>query len=150
MMFGVYGNCRNMIAAFSCLLFPSISFAAENTVQPPLQSPFYSALQMMLGLGIVLLLIAGMAWLLKKFMPGQVASSGDLRVVSAVAVGAKERVVLVDVGDTRLVLGVAPGHVVRLYEMPRPENAYQPMESNYSKSFVIKLKEVIANRGEAK
>lgn len=150
MMFGVDGICRNIIAAFSCLLFPCISFAAENNIQPPLQSPFSSALQMMLGLGIVLVLIAGMAWLLKKFMPGQVASNGDLKVVSAVAVGTKERVVLVDVGDTRLVIGVAPGHVVRLHEMPRPENADQPIENSYPMSFVAKLKEVIANRGEAK
>lgn len=150
MMPVLHGTCRNVIAAFSCLLFPLFCFAAETLPQPELQSPFSSALQMLLGLGIVLLAIASMAWLLKKFMPGQVAANGDLRVVSAVAVGAKERVVLVDVGETRLVLGVAPGHVIRLLEMPRPEQAVQTQVATNSKPFVIKLKEVIASRGETK
>lgn len=139
-----------MIAAFSCLLFPLFCFAAENQTQPPLQSPFSSALQMLFGLGVVLMLIAGMAWLLKRFMPGQIASNGDLRVVSAVAIGAKERVVLVDIGDTRLVLGVAPGHVVRLLEMPRPDEPRQMSDNKNSTSFIIKLKEVIASRGVSK
>lgn len=145
-----HGTCRNVLAAFSCLLFPLLCFSADSLPQPALQSPFSSALQMLFGLGVVLLVIAGMAWMLKKFMPGQVASNGDLRVVSAVAVGAKERVVLVDVGETRLVLGVAPGHVVRLLEMDRPELSEQVQADAISKPFVIKLKEVIAHRGEAK
>lgn len=150
MMPAVHGTCRNVLAAFSCLLFPLLCFSADSLPQTSLQSPFSSALQMLLGLGVVLLLIAGMAWVLKKFMPGQVASNGDLRVVSAVAVGAKERVVLVDVGETRLVLGVAPGHVVRLFEMDRPEPSGQVQTDVNIKPFVSKLKEAITHRGEAK
>lgn len=144
--------CRNMIAAFSCLLFSLTCFAVDNTgslTQPALPSPIASAFQMLFGLGVVLLLIAGMAWMLKKFTPGQVGSHGDLRVVSAVAVGAKERVVLVDVGDTRLVLGVAPGNVVKLLEMSRTDKTEQVADNEPPKSFVMKLKEVIARRGES-
>jgi len=91
---------------------------------------FVSLLQVMLGLGLVLAAIAGSAWLLKRLGPGQVAASGALRVVGGVAVGPKERVVLVDVGDTRLVLGVAPGHVSTLHQMPRPaeDSAVQTIE----------------------
>ncbi len=77
--------------------------------------------RMLFALGIVLAAIAGMAWLLKRMSPGQAGSVSDLRVVAAVAVGPKERVVLVDVAGTRLVLGVAPGQVTKLMEMPRPD-----------------------------
>jgi flagellar protein FliO/FliZ len=99
---------------------------------------------MMLGLGVVLVAIAATVWLLRRLTPGQVGSASDLRVVAAVAVGPKERVVLVDVGEQRLVLGVAPGQVTKLSEMPRPvteENVPAPMPP-----FVIKLKEMLAKR----
>lgn len=93
-------------------------------------TPIVSLLQVLLGLGLVLAAIAGTAWLLRRFTPGRIAASGSLRVVGGVAVGPKERVVLVDVGDTRLVLGVAPGHVSTLHQMPRPndEPVNQPLE----------------------
>ena len=142
--------CRSFVAAFSCLLFPVLSVAADVQQQSSLPSPTSSILQLLFALGIVLALIAGMAWLLKRLAPGQIGSAGDLRVVSAVAVGAKERVVLVDVGDTRLVLGVAPGQVVRLHEMPRPEDS-GTMGGDVSvvQPFVDKLREIISARKES-
>ena len=105
---------------------------------------------MLFGLGVVLVVIAGMVWLLKRTSLGQAGNAGGLRVVSAVAVGPKERVVLVDVGETRLVLGVAPGHVVRLLEMERPNEAEIAISEKTIPSFVDRLKQVVAARGVAK
>ena len=42
-----------------------------------------------------------------------------MRVVAGTAVGSRERVVVLEVADTWLVLGVAPGRVTALAEMPR-------------------------------
>jgi flagellar protein FliO/FliZ len=97
-------------------------------------APLISLLQVMLGLGLVLAAIAGSAWLLKRLGQGQVGATGALRVVAGVAVGPKERVVLVDVGEIRLVLGVAPGQVRTLHQMPRPademfSSPVEPMSS---------------------
>jgi len=105
---------------------------------------------MLLALGIVLALIAGMAWLLRRLAPGQIGRAGDLRVVSAVAVSAKERVVLVDVGDTRLVLGVAPGQVVCLHTMSRPQDSGTIPQEAPMQPFVDKLREMISARKEPK
>jgi flagellar protein FliO/FliZ len=111
------------VFAFISILFVTPVFAVDQVAQPAIvASGFASMLQVLFGLGLVLAAIAGTAWLLKKLAPGQVAGSGAVRVVGGVAVGPKERVVLVDVGETRLVLGVAPGHVSTLLEMPRPIN----------------------------
>jgi flagellar protein FliO/FliZ len=139
---------RIMSAYFAAmlLLFSNGIFAAETS--PPVSiSPFASFMQMLLALGIVLAAIAGMAWLLRRLSPGQLAITGDMRVVAAVAVGPKERVVLVDIGDTRLVLGVAPGQVNRLMEMPRPDFDETPQPN--TPPFVIKLKELLASRGKS-
>lgn len=44
-----------------------------------------------------------------------------LTVVASRAVGAKERVVVVDVDGTRLVLGVGGGRISRLHQYPAPD-----------------------------
>lgn len=152
-MISLYSRiCRSLfVAAFSLLASPVISFAADMSSQPlPSVSPFSTLLRMFMGLGLVLLVLAGLVWLLKKSPLGQSGNAGGLRVVSAVAVGPKERVVLVDVGETRLVLGVAPGHVVRLLEMERPDEADVVTSEKTMPSFVVRLKEVMAARGVAK
>jgi flagellar protein FliO/FliZ len=151
-MIPVYSrSCRSLyVAAFSLLGSPLLSVAADMSQPLPVMSPFSSMLRMSFGLGVVLVVIAGLVWLLKKTSLAQAGTNSALRVVSAVAVGPKERVVLVDVGETRLVLGVAPGHVVRLLEMPRPDDAGVATSETSTPSFVAKLKEVIAARGVAK
>ncbi|HSI95999.1 MAG TPA: flagellar biosynthetic protein FliO [Methylophilaceae bacterium] len=124
--------------------------AAETTPQPVAATSFLSLLQVLFGLGMVLAAIGGTAWLLRKLAPGQVAASGALRVVGGVAVGPKERVVLVDVGETRLVLGVAPGHIATLHQMPRP--AEEPTASSNGVAagpFYTRLKELLNKREQA-
>jgi flagellar protein FliO/FliZ len=111
---------------------------------------FVGFMQVLLGLGLVLAAIAATAWLLKRLGPGQVSASGSLRVVGGVAIGPKERVVLVDVGDTRLVLGVSPGHVSTLHQMPRPlDEAAPPIEPIVS-IFQDKLKALLYKNGSGK
>lgn len=96
-------------------------------------------LQVLVGLVLVLAAVAGAAWLLRRLAPGQAMAGGVLKVVGAMAVGPKERVVLVEVGDTWLVLGVAPGQVNALHTLPKqmvPGNAFygtQPLFSDWLK-----------------
>jgi flagellar protein FliO/FliZ len=151
-MISLYSRiCRSLyVAAFSFLLSPLLSYAADMPQPISVISPMSTLFRMLFALGIVLVIIAGMVWLLRRISPGQTGQSGGLRVVSAVAVGPKERVVLVDVGETRLVLGVAPGHVVRLLEMERPDDSEIASNERNTPSFVAKLKEVVAARGKAK
>lgn len=140
-----------IVVAGSLFLFPSLCvMAADQAIMPISAAPLAGTLQMLFGLGIVLVAIAGTAWLLRRLAPGQVGSAGNLHVVAAVAVGPKERVVLVDVGETRLVLGVAQGQVTLLHEMPRPANARLAQNGSAAMPFVDKLKELIASRGASK
>ena len=126
------------------MIFPSLASAAGPSVSAAMSSPLAGALQMLLGLGIVLAVIALTAWLLRRMTPGHAGAVSNLRVVAAVAVGHKERVVLVDVGEQRLVLGVAPGQVSKLMEMPRP--AAEEVAPVPVPPFVGKLKEMLEKR----
>jgi flagellar protein FliO/FliZ len=75
-------------------------------------------LQFAFGLALVLGLIVAAGWFAKRFSIGP-AASGLVKVISGAAVGQRERVVVVEVGDTWMVLGVAPGRVNALHTMPR-------------------------------
>ena len=69
---------------------------------------------------LVLGLIIGLAWLLKR-MPGSGFRPADgLRVVASLHLGTKERAVVVEVGGRQLLLGVSPGGVTLLHELPEP------------------------------
>jgi flagellar protein FliO/FliZ len=89
---------------------------AQAPAAPPLAA---SVLQLVLGLSLVIALILGSLWLLKRISGRAGAASGLLQVVAGIAVGPRERVVLVEIGDTWLVLGVAPGRVNTLHRLPR-------------------------------
>jgi flagellar protein FliO/FliZ len=80
-------------------------------------------LQLVLGLSVVLALMVGALWLIKQLTQRRGTASAMLKVVAGTAVGPRERVVIVEVGSTWLVLGVAPGRVTPLAEVPRQTNA---------------------------
>ena len=76
-------------------------------------------LQMLLGLAMIIGLIFASLWLLRRLAAPRGSAAQALRIVAGQAVGARERVVIVEVGDTALVLGVAPGQVTTLHSMPK-------------------------------
>ncbi|MDB5777114.1 MAG: fliO [Herbaspirillum sp.] len=91
--------------------------AAVNTAAPSVGS---SSLTMVFGLALVLALIAGVAWFMKRAGIGQhMHASAAAKVVGGVNVGTRERVVVVEVADTWIVVGVAPGRVSALATLPK-------------------------------
>ena len=92
---------------------------------PPAVTSAGSLLQVVLALGVVVAAVYGVAWLLKRMSPLQTQGAGALRVVGATSVGQRERVVLVEINDTWLVVGVAPGQVSALHTLPKPAHAAQ-------------------------
>ena len=68
----------------------------------------------------VLALIFALAWLAKR-LPGVAGSSHRaLRVVASLSLGPRERVVVVDVGGTQLLLGVGAGGTRALHTLDTP------------------------------
>ncbi|MGY0620400.1 flagellar biosynthetic protein FliO [Lysobacter sp. A378] len=75
-----------------------------------------------LALLLVVALILGLAWLARR-MPGVgVAGAGNpaLRVVGSLALGPRDRVVVVEIGQTQLLLGVGPGGTRTLHTLDAP------------------------------
>lgn len=80
-------------------------------------------LQVFLALGLVIAAIFLAAWLMRRLSPGHFAGAAQLRVVGGVMVGQKERVVVVELADTWLVLGVTSAQVSTLHTLAKPEKA---------------------------
>lgn len=71
------------------------------------------------SLAIVLILIFALAWLVKRFAPG-VGKMGNkhITVLSTMTLGNKERLMLVDVAGTQMVLGVSSSGIECLHVFP--------------------------------
>lgn len=113
--------------------------------------PGSSVLQMLLGLGFIVVLIFGSLWLLKRLAAPRGAGAQLLKVIAGQAVGPRERVVVVEVGDTALVLGVAPGQVRTLHTLPRSAlpaapSAVTPNLPPFAATFASKLKKMMEQR----
>jgi flagellar protein FliO/FliZ len=110
-------------------------------------APVAELLQGVLGLTLVLLAVLGGAWLLRRTSRSSGSGSAGLRIVAAVGVGARERVVVVEVGGVWLVLGVAPGRVNALHAMPAQATPASPPVADNG-SFAAWLKQFM-ERGRA-
>lgn len=73
------------------------------------------------ALGLILVIILVAAAVLRRWGLPHQRHGRHLRVVGSTAVGTKERVVIVEVENTWLVLGVGGGQVNKLHEMPASE-----------------------------
>jgi flagellar protein FliO/FliZ len=79
---------------------------------------FGALLQTVLGLALVLGIVFGCAWLAKRLGIQGVTRNALVKTVGGASLGGKERVAVVEIGDTWLVLGAAPGNVRLLHTMP--------------------------------
>lgn len=80
-----------------------------------------SVLQTLLALALIIGLLFGVLYLLRRSGLARAGGAGLLQVRGATAVGPRERVVLVEVAGKLLVLGVAPGRVTPLHTLDAAE-----------------------------
>lgn len=113
-----------LFAALTAAIFSPLALAADAartayTPPPPASVTPGSVVQVIVSLLLVLAAVMAVAWLLKRLNHPHHSGLSALKVVSGVAVGQRERIVLVEVNDTWLVVGVAPGQVNGLHTMPK-------------------------------
>jgi flagellar protein FliO/FliZ len=98
--------------------------AAPIAMQPPTAGG--SLLQTTLSLIVVLAVLVGLAWVLKRYGPKTVTGSANVKLVGALSVGARERILVVEVGEQWIVVGASPGRMNALATMPRQEAEFGP------------------------
>jgi flagellar protein FliO/FliZ len=80
-----------------------------------------AVIQMLGALGVVLAALFAVLWLLRRISGGKLAGPAPIRSIGGIAVGSRERVLLLEIGEHWLVVGVAPGSVTGIATLPRGE-----------------------------
>jgi len=102
------------------LAFCSATVAAADTAPAPAGPVATSPLNMVLGLLFLLGLVALAWWFVKRTGGMQWPGARAMKVITALPVGARERVLLIEVGGQQLLIGVAPGRVNLLHRFEEP------------------------------
>jgi len=98
---------------------------------------------------ILLALLAGLAWAAKRYGPRVAGNSANLRMVGALNIGGRERIMVVEVGDQWIVVGASPGRVNALATMPKGNAAASATLAGHgpsANSFSDWLKQTIDKR----
>ena len=131
---------RQLIA--TCTLFP---FAAYASVGETAGSVF----SMLFGLAIVLAALFGVLHLIKRLQTHTGANQANLKLVGAISVGPRERVVLLEVGERVLILGVTPGSINTLARMSAADVPRNNTPSNPAPDFATRLSNVLKGKRNA-
>ncbi|MFA5371068.1 MAG: flagellar biosynthetic protein FliO [Sideroxydans sp.] len=133
-----------LTAAFISPLAIAADAVRTPYVPPPAPVSSGNVVQVIVSLLLVLAAVLVVAWLLKRINLPQQGQGNLLKVISGVAVGQRERVVLVEVNDTWLVVGVAPGQVRALHTLPKgvlPADSTPAGEGKSFRSFLQQMRE---------
>ena len=149
-------------ASTSATVTPAVAPAAAPAVTPAAPVPPQaiaagpaagSLIQTIFALCLVLALLAALAWCMKRYGPKAQAGAARVKLVGALSLGGRERIMVVEVGDQWIVVGASPGRVNALATMPRqpgiaetPPGATLLPHQPSASSFAAWLKQTIDNR----
>jgi flagellar protein FliO/FliZ len=102
-------------------------------------------LQLVLGLLLVIGLIFVLAWLMRRVQRAGPAGNQVIKLVGSRALGTRDRLVLVQVGNEQVLLGVSPGTITALHVMKEPVDVPDPQ--NAPPEFAKRLFEALGNKG---
>ncbi|OGS90557.1 MAG: flagellar biosynthetic protein FliO [Gallionellales bacterium GWA2_60_18] len=117
-------DAHRYLSLSALLLLPSAHAAEEARPVYAAAAPGVSSgnvTQVVISLLLVLAAIVLVGWLLKRMNAAQQGSGNLLKVLGGVSVGQRERIVLVEIKDTWLVVGVGPSQIRTLHTLDKLE-----------------------------
>lgn len=100
------------------------------------------------ALALVITIILVCTALLKRWQTGRFQHAAHLRIVGNTAVGSRERIVVVEIEDTWLVLGVGNGRITKLHERSAPDERPSPPVDEPSPRFAQRFAQALSQRGK--
>lgn len=135
------------------LALPSAVMAAEPVAAvaaPAVGSGVAGQLtQLVLGLLLVLGLIFLLAWLLRRVQQAGPAGKGQvIELIGSRALGPRDRLVLVQVGNEQVLLGLTPGTITALHVLKEPVQV--PSTEPATPEFAQRLMELLGKDKDKK
>jgi flagellar protein FliO/FliZ len=127
---------------------PSSLLAQQQSDQvatmEPMSSPYLAKLTG--GLLLVVVLIFVLAWVMKKFNLSQHSQNGLIRIIAGLPLGTRDRIVLLQVGEEQILLGLSPGRIQKLHTLSNP--IIQEQEQVSTSAFAQKLDRIMGKKVE--
>ena len=106
---------------------PLDAWAAEPVAQAAAAAPVGTGLggqltQLVLGLLLVVGLIFVLAWLLRRVQSVGPGNAQVIELIGSRALGPRDRLVLVQVGEEQILPGITPGRITPLHVLKTPVN----------------------------
>jgi flagellar protein FliO/FliZ len=141
-----------MIKAIGILLaMPLSALAAEPAAQaaPQVNAAMSSGmggqlLQLLFGLLLVVGLIFALAWLMRRVQRGVPGNAQVIELVGSRAIGPRDRLVLVQIGNEQILLGVTPGRITPLHVLNEPVQV--PERQPVNSEFAQRLMDLMGNK----
>lgn len=132
------------IALFSFI--PAICEAQESASTTPVVTEMGTILSISLSLLVVLGVIFALAYLMRRFTV-TASGNGQMKVVASMMAGAKERIMVLQVGEEQHLIGITPQQISHLSTLATPiESAASSFSSGSQTGFKQQLVEAMASR----
>ncbi|MDA9557541.1 flagellar biosynthetic protein FliO [Vibrio sp.] len=131
-----------------------IPFSAWSSEEAPSFSsnPQFDVSSSLLSLFLVLGVIIGLAWIVKKMKHSPFSHQSELCIVRQIPIGTKERIAVIKAGEEQFLVGITPQSIQLISKLDTPLESTLP-ESNSSdasaalnNTFATKLAEVLKKR----
>lgn len=119
---------------------PDETIQANSAVPDPVSvGDFF---QVFLGLAIVIIAIIAMAWIIKRTGYVNTRANGQLKIIGGLTLTQRERLLLVQVGNKQLLIGVSPGRISTLHELEENIDVHAEVKPSME-SFAHKLQSLL-------
>ncbi len=109
---------RSLILGIYCAVFSTQSYANEPLKSLPdlPSSPAY-LIKLVAGLVLVLIIFSAFAWVIRRLGFGGLmsASGGELKIVESLSLGSREKLIIIQAGKDKLLLGITPSAINTLH-----------------------------------
>jgi len=115
---------RLVVAILSSVIGTSLAWA-EPTLPTTAAGPVGAGqlVQIVLALALVLALVVALGWGAQRLRLTKGTTGRHIKIIDSLALGARERLMLVDVDGERVLIGIASGRLERLHAMSAREPA---------------------------
>lgn len=127
---------------------PSVNISKPVIPAPQKISSTSQLASLLGGLMLILVLIFGLSWFVKRFSQGGFMQNSTIKMLSAMPLGTRERLMLVEVGGKHILLGVTAANINTLHVFDEPVVSSEK-NNTASSDFSQKLMAILQQKNTA-
>ena len=141
-----------LFAAVALVLQPAMAIGADASAT--VGDGAIGLGRLLLALVIVLGTVTGCAWLARRWRFNAGAGAGVIKIAGGATIGARERVIVLEIADTWIVAGISASGINALHTLPRPPQEPNPTHAIHAantaqlipSSFALRLRGLLEKR----